>query len=37
MSRELTRLDGVEFDPDKLLARWENGDRIEELVQQGSA
>ena len=28
---------GVEFDPDKLLERWENGDPIEELAQQGSA
>ena len=28
---------GVEFDPDKLLARYENGDPLEELVQQGSA
>ena len=28
---------GVTFDPDKLLGRWENGDPIEELVQQGSA
>jgi catechol-2,3-dioxygenase len=28
---------GVEFDPDKLAARYEQGDPIEELVQQGSA
>ena len=28
---------GVEFDPDKLLERWESGDPIEELVLQGSA
>ena len=28
---------GVEFDPDKLLERWLNGEPIEELVQQGSA
>ncbi len=28
---------GVDFDPDKLLARYENGDPLEELVQQGSA
>ncbi len=28
---------GVGFDPDKLLARYENGDPIEELLQQGSA
>ena len=28
---------GVEFDPEKLLARFENGDPIEDLVQQGSA
>jgi catechol-2,3-dioxygenase len=28
---------GVNFDPDKLLERFENGDPIEELLQQGSA
>jgi catechol-2,3-dioxygenase len=28
---------GVVFDADKLLERYENGDPIEELVQQGSA
>ncbi len=28
---------GVEFDPEKLLARYENGDPINELLQQGSA
>jgi catechol-2,3-dioxygenase len=28
---------GVGFDPDKLVARYENGDPIEELVKQGSA
>lgn len=28
---------GVEFDPEKLLARYENGDPLEELVLQGSA
>ena len=28
---------GVEFDPDKLLARYEAGDAIEELAKQGSA
>lgn len=28
---------GVEFDPEKLLARYENGDPLEELVKQGSA
>ncbi len=28
---------GVEFDPEKLLERYENGDPIEELVLQGSA
>lgn len=28
---------GVEFDPDKLVARYEQGDPIEELIQQGSA
>lgn len=28
---------GVDFDPEKLLARYENGDPIEELIQQGSA
>ncbi len=28
---------GVEFNPDKLLERWEKGDPIQELVQQGSA
>lgn len=28
---------GVNFDPEKLLARYENGDPLEELVQQGSA
>ena len=27
----------VDFDPEKLLARYENGDPLEELVQQGSA
>jgi catechol-2,3-dioxygenase len=28
---------GVTFDPKKLVARWERGDAIEELIQQGSA
>ena len=28
---------GVGFDPDKLVARYENGDPIEELLRQGSA
>ncbi|MEM9621029.1 MAG: VOC family protein [Pseudomonadota bacterium] len=28
---------GVEFDPDKLLARYEQGDPLEELLKQGSA
>lgn len=28
---------GVPFDPEKLCERYENGDPIEELVQQGSA
>jgi catechol-2,3-dioxygenase len=28
---------GVEFDPEKLLARYENGDPLDELVLQGSA
>lgn len=28
---------GVSFDPEKLLARYENGDAVEELVRQGSA
>ncbi len=28
---------GVEFDPDRLLARYEAGDPLEELVLQGSA
>ena len=28
---------GVDFDPEKLLARYENGDALEELVQQGAA
>ena len=28
---------GVDFDPEKLLARWQNGDPEEELVRQGSA
>ncbi len=28
---------GVGFDPDRLVGRYENGDAIEELVQQGSA
>jgi catechol-2,3-dioxygenase len=28
---------GVGFDPEKLVARYENGDPIEELVKQGSA
>ena len=28
---------GVAFDPEKLMARFENGDSIEELVQLGSA
>ena len=27
---------GVEFDPDKLLARYENGDPLEELLLQGA-
>ena len=37
----LTELDhpqvGVNFDPDKLLARFENGDPLEELLKQGAA
>lgn len=28
---------GVRFDPDKLVARYEAGDAMEELIQQGSA
>lgn len=28
---------GVEFDPDRLLERYQNGDEIEELILQGSA
>ena len=28
---------GVNFDPEKLIERFENGDAIEELVQLGSA
>ncbi len=28
---------GIEFDPDKLLARYEAGDPLEELILQGSA
>ena len=28
---------GVDFDPEKLLQRFENGDPIEELIRQGSA
>ncbi len=28
---------GVDFDPEKLLERYENGDPLEELVKQGSA
>jgi catechol-2,3-dioxygenase len=28
---------GVNYDPEKLLARWENGDAESELVRQGSA
>jgi catechol-2,3-dioxygenase len=28
---------GVEFDPERLLARWENGDPEAELIRQGSA
>ncbi len=28
---------GVDFDPEKLLARYENGDPLEELIEQGSA
>ena len=28
---------GVEFDPEKLLERFENGDPIEELLKQGAA
>jgi catechol-2,3-dioxygenase len=28
---------GVQYDPDKLVARYEQGDPIEELVKQGSA
>lgn len=28
---------GVGFDPEKLLARYENGDPLEELLQQGAA
>ena len=28
---------GVNFDPEKLLERFENGDALEELMLQGSA
>ncbi len=28
---------GVNYDPEKLLARWENGDPEQELIRQGSA
>jgi catechol-2,3-dioxygenase len=28
---------GVAFDPEKLLARWQNGDPESELILQGSA
>ena len=28
---------GIDFDPEKLLARYENGDPLEDLIQQGSA
>jgi len=28
---------GVDFDPEKLLARWQNGDPEAELIRQGSA
>jgi len=28
---------GVNYDPEKLLARWENGDALDELIRQGSA
>ena len=28
---------GVEFDPEKLLARYEQGDPLEELIKQGAA
>ena len=28
---------GVQFEPDKLVARYEQGDPIAELVKQGSA
>ena len=28
---------GVGFDPEKLAARYENGDPLEELLQQGAA
>jgi hypothetical protein len=28
---------GIDFDPEKLLARYENGDPLEELIKQGSA
>ena len=28
---------GIEFDPEVLLARYENGDPLEELLLQGSA
>jgi catechol-2,3-dioxygenase len=28
---------GVPFDPEKLAARWERGDPLEELIRQGSA
>ncbi len=28
---------GVEFDPERLIARFESGDPLEELVRQGSA
>ncbi len=28
---------GIDFDPEKLLARYENGDPLEELLKQGSA
>jgi catechol-2,3-dioxygenase len=28
---------GVDYDPEKLLARWQNGDPEDELIRQGSA
>lgn len=28
---------GVNFDPEKLLARWQNGDPEDELIRRGSA